>query len=294
MEPSRGAGVLPVDKPVGPTSHDVVAAARRALRTRRIGHTGTLDPFASGLLLLCVGEATRIAEFLTGLPKTYRARMRFGAATDTDDRTGQVVARSEEWRALTPARITDVLARLTGEVDQVPPIFSAKKVGGVAMHRLARSGAAPTPAAVRVRIHEIRLLDVALPEAEIEITCSAGTYVRAVARDAGAALGTFAHLAELRRTRVGRFSVEQAIGQEALELPDAVERAWLSPLQALEHLPQIEVDAVQAAAIAHGGTIAAPVDAAPGNAVALAHEAKLLAIAEPAHGRLQPRKVFAP
>ncbi|MGH7555412.1 MAG: tRNA pseudouridine(55) synthase TruB, partial [Longimicrobiales bacterium] len=192
MTPTEEAGVLPVDKPAGPTSHDVVIAARRALRTRRIGHTGTLDPFASGLMLLCVGTATRIAQYLTGLPKTYRAVIRFGTATATDDRTGEPVAVSESWRSLNAPLVREALVTLTGDVMQIPPIFSAKKVGGVAMHRLARRGNAPVPQPTPVRIDRIELIDLDLPDATIEIDCSAGTYVRAVARDAGATLQTCA------------------------------------------------------------------------------------------------------
>ncbi len=293
MAPNREGFVLPLDKPAGPTSHDVVAAARRALRERRIGHTGTLDPFASGLLLLCVGAATRIAEYITGLPKTYRAVIRFGTATDTDDRTGDPIAISETWRTLTAPQVAEALAQLTGLVRQVPPVYSAKKVGGAAMHRLARAGIAPAPVASTVRIDRIELLDLDLPDATIEIACSAGTYVRAVARDVGAALRTHAHLTELRRTRIGRHLVENALALKQLDDDEAVRRLRISALDAVDHLPIVRIDERAAATLRQGAPVTSPVSAPPEGTVAIALGEELVAIAEAGHGRLQPRKVLA-
>jgi tRNA pseudouridine55 synthase len=292
MAPTEKTGVLPVDKPAGPTSHDVVMATRRALRTRRVGHTGTLDPFASGLMLLCVGAATRIAQYLTGLPKTYRAVIRFGAATDTDDRTGQPVAVSDSWRSLNAPLIREALETFTGDLMQLPPVFSAKKVGGVAMHRLARRGSAPAPKPSPVRIDRIELIDLDLPDATIEIDCSAGTYVRSVARDAGTALGTCAHLAELRRTRIGRHHVDDAVPAARLDDAEAVRRAWLNPIEALDHLPRLDVVADEAAMLRRGIAIPAPQAAPREGTVALALGEQLVAIAHAADGLLHPRKVF--
>jgi tRNA pseudouridine55 synthase len=293
MAPSERAGVLPVDKPVGPTSHDVVAAARRALRERRIGHTGTLDPFASGLLLLCVGAATRIAQYLSGLPKTYAAVIRFGAATDTDDRTGAVIERSDAWSGLTPDRIADGLRALTGTIEQVPPAYSAKKVGGVAVHRLARAGRPADLAPVPVTIHSLRVERIDLPDLALEVQCSAGTYVRAIARDLGAALGVPAHLAALRRTRIGPHAIASALPAASLGDAEAVDRAWLTPLQALAHMPHLELDAAQAAVIAHGGAVAAGSGSALEGTVALCREGQLVAIADAGSGWLRPRQVLA-
>lgn len=287
------SGVLLVDKPCGPTSHDVVAAARRALGTRRIGHTGTLDPFASGLLLLCIGSATRIAEYLTPLRKVYRAVFRFGAATDTDDRTGRVTASSECWRGISDEQIRSALADWIGEHDQVPPLYSAKKIGGVAMHRLARAGHAPARSPMRVRIHDMRLLSSTSPDADVEIDCSAGTYVRAIARDVGLALGCFAHLAELRRVRIGRYVVEDAVSVDELFDPAIVARAWVSPLAALDHLPLVQVSEADAHALSHGRAISAAADSTSAEAVAVALGTRLLAIARRSDGRLEPKKVFA-
>lgn len=293
MAPAERAGVLPVDKPEGPTSHDVVAAARRALRERRIGHTGTLDPFASGLLLLCVGAATRIAQYLTGLPKTYAAVIRFGTATDTDDRTGAVIDRSDAWTSLTPARIADGLRAFTGVIDQVPPAYSAKKVGGVAVHRLARAGRPTALPPARVTIFALRVERIDLPDLSLQVECSAGTYVRALARDLGAALGVPAHLAALRRTRIGRHGVESAVPASSLDDAEAVERAWLTPLQAIAHMPRVELDPAQADIVAHGGAVAAAQEAPADGTVALCRDGQLVAIAEAGAGWLRPRQVLA-
>src|SRR5688572_18456712 len=157
-------GVLPVDKPAGPTSHDIVARARRALHIRRIGHTGTLDPFASGLLLLCIGNATRIAEYLIDLPKTYRARMRLGASTDTGDLTGSTVYESDGWRALDRDRVVEALRAQVGRIQQVPPAFSAKKVAGERAYDRVRRGEEVRLEPVEVEIFRIDVLEVDLPD----------------------------------------------------------------------------------------------------------------------------------
>lgn len=292
MGRSSDAGVLPVDKPVGPTSHDVVARARRALGTRRIGHTGTLDPFASGLLLLCVGWATRLSEYLSAQSKAYEARLQLGTATDTDDRTGAVIATSDNWKMLDEAAIERVLASMVGPALQRPPVYSAKKVAGSAMYRLARAGAAPEPAAVTVEFHSLRLRNFAPPFLEIEVLCSAGTYVRAFARDLGESLGTKAHLTELRRTSIGRHHVRDALGIEELEDPQRVTAGYLTPLAALEHLPRVDVDDEDAAALRHGRPIRPSRVLPPATPVAVASRGDLLAIAEADGDWLKPRKVF--
>jgi tRNA pseudouridine55 synthase len=287
------AGVLPVDKPVGPTSHDIVAVARRALHIRRIGHTGTLDPFASGLLLLCVGSATRITSLVSPLGKTYVARMRLGAGTDTDDSTGTVLEESDGWMRITGADVQRALAGQVGDIEQVPPLYSAKKVNGERAYRLARAGRATELAPVRVRIDAIRLTAWEPPDADFEITCGSGTYIRSVARDAGRQLGTGAHLTRLRRTRIDRFRVEQALAPERLADPDAVAGAWIEPLDALAHVLRVELSPEETAVIANGGTVAAPRSAADANPVVLATAGRLVAIGEIRDGRLLPRKVLA-
>ncbi len=284
-------GVLPVDKPVGPTSHDVVQVARRSLGERRIGHTGTLDPFASGLMLLCVGRATRIAEFLTGLDKSYEAVARLGCSTDTLDRDGRVVAESDGWKELGEERLRDALAPFVGTILQVPPQFSARKVEGEAMHRRARRGERVDLPPREVTIYELELLEVRLPDIRIRVRCSSGTYVRALARDLGDALGVGAHLTDLRRTSVGAFDVGHALGVDDLKDDASVASAWLSPLQALAHLPLVRVDeeAMRALGMGRKITVDAP---GPSPSVVAAFEDTLVAVGEVADATFHPRKVF--
>jgi tRNA pseudouridine55 synthase len=204
-------GLLLVDKPEGPTSHDMAEIVRRVTGVRRVGHTGTLDPFASGLLLLCVGWATRLAEYLTPLPKIYRGVIRLGERTDSDDRTGTVIGRSDDWRKLDAAAIRRVLEAQVGEIEQLPPAFSAKKLSGRRAYSLARAGGEVDLKPQRVTVRSIELRDLSLPDVCVEVACSSGTYIRAIARDVGEALGVGGHLAELRRLRIGEFSVDAAI-----------------------------------------------------------------------------------
>lgn len=283
-------GVLPVDKPAGPTSHDVVAAARRGLGTRRIGHTGTLDPFATGLLLLCTGPATRLAEYLTGLDKRYQATALLGIATDTLDRTGQVVKETEAWRELRPDAIRHAFADQVGRRRQTPPVYSAKKIGGRRAYELARAGVEVQPDPVRVEILSLEVTAIDGPTVRFRMHCSSGTYVRAVARDAGTALGVGAHLTELRRTAIGRFRVEDALAVEDLEDRTRAEAALVSPLAALAHLPEQALDPDQARRVRHGQTIPAG-DTAKG-LVALAERDRLVAVAESDGQWIRPRKVF--
>jgi tRNA pseudouridine55 synthase len=286
------SGILPVDKPEGPTSHDIVIRARRALHERRIGHTGTLDPFASGLLLLCIGRATRLAEYLTGLDKTYHATARLGASTDTDDRTGRVLAASDAWRGLTVAQVEEAARSLAGPQLQVPPVYSAKKVDGERMYQRARRGAAVELPPVPVIVHRIEVLGLDLPDVELEVECSSGTYIRALARDLGARLGTGAHLTTLRRTRVGGLGVAGALPVERLDDPDAVAGAWLAPADALAHLARVELGEPQASDIGHGVAVTAPADAPSEGTVVVVEEGALIAIAESVDGMLRPVKVF--
>ena len=289
---ARGA-VLRVDKPEGPTSHDVVAAARKALRERRIGHTGTLDPFASGLLLLCIGPATRLSEYLTGLPKQYRAAMRLGVATDTDDFTGEVVSESGAWQDLARADVESALAAQRGTIQQLPPLFSAKKVGGERMYAAARRGETPERSSVEVTVHRLELLRYRPPDVEFEVECSSGTYIRAIARDVGEALGVGGHLRALRRTGIGEQSVVGAITPAEFSDADAVGRSLLSPVDALAHLPTVAVDGAAAGRIAHGGAVPFT-EPLPGNQplVIRSGGGDLLAIGEWVEGQLRPRKVF--
>jgi len=283
--------VVPVDKPEGPTSHDIVAMARRGIGTRRVGHTGTLDPFASGLLLLCVGRATRLAEYLSGLDKSYEAVARLGITTDTLDRDGSVVEERAGWEDCGEERVTDALRRFEGEIEQIPPQFSAKKIGGEAMHRRARRGERVVLPPSTVTIHEIELLSIDLPEVRFSVRCSSGTYIRSIARDLGEALGVGAHLNALRRTSVGSFHVDSAIEAEALSERARVDEVAVSPLEAVGHLPSIEIDSEIAERVTHGQKIRLTDGTEDGLVVAV-HDGTLCAIGEVDDGVLKPRKVF--
>lgn len=286
-------GVLPVDKPVGPTSHDVVGAARRSLRERRIGHTGTLDPFASGLLLLCIGPATRIAEYLTALPKRYTATIRLGAATDTDDLTGEVVHSDDGWRGLAEARIEEALGGQVGAILQRPPAFSAKRVGGERLYAAARRGEAREVEPVEVCIDAIEIVRIDLPEVEVRVDCGSGTYIRAIARDLGEALGVGGHLTALRRTRVGRFDVADAVALDRLTDESAVAAALLSPADALGHLPSATLDVEGVEAIRHGRAVPAPELSDVDPLALVGPDGSLAAVGAAREGAIRPRKVFA-
>lgn len=207
-------GFLMVDKPVGPTSHDVVDMARRALRTRRIGHAGTLDPFASGLLILAVGKATKEISRYVGLDKTYEATMRLGASSDTMDRTGAL----EQWACAPVSReaLEGALEKFRGVIEQKPPMYSAKKVGGRKLYALAREGKEVERKPALVTIHELELVEYIWPRAKIRCRVSSGTYIRALAHDLGAALGCGAYLEELRRTAIGAFDVKDAVAPDGI------------------------------------------------------------------------------
>lgn len=241
-------GVLVVDKPGGPTSHDIVDRARRALGTRRIGHTGTLDPFATGVLVLCVGRATRLARFLAAGDKEYRASVRLGFATTTDDATGDPIGPARAV-AVAEAALRDALCAFVGRFDQVPPSFSARQVGGRRHYELARRGEAVARAATPVTIHDLRLLAFGEGTVELALRCSPGTYVRALARDLGERLGTGAHLEALRRTRSGAFDLTLAVSGD--ELSSAAER--IVPLrELLPELPAVEVGEPGRRLVGHG------------------------------------------
>ena len=208
-------GVLVVDKPAGPTSHDIVDRVRRSLGTRRVGHTGTLDPFATGVLPICVGRATRLARFLSGGEKEYLATVRLGFATTTDDLTGEPLGAPVACE-VTPDELSAALVSLVGSFDQVPPAFSARHVAGRRSYELARRGEAAPRAAAPVTVHALDLVSRTAGTVGLAVRCSPGTYVRALARDLGERLGTGAHLTALRRTRSGAFDLSQSVAGDDL------------------------------------------------------------------------------
>jgi len=282
-------GLLLVDKPGGITSHDVVSVARRALGTRRIGHGGTLDPFATGLLVLLIGHATRLLPHLDGEPKVYDASIAFGGETDTDDVTGTVVA-----TAPLPgvAAILAGLSSLTGGIDQVPPAYSAKQVDGRRAYDAARRGAALELEPVRVSVHEWRVREIRSERLDATITCGGGTYIRALARDLGRLCGSAAHLASLRRTRSGPFDVTDAVSLETLNDRQAVPRP---ALDAVAHLLQVRLSPTDVINVRHGRAIA--VDLAASSAIAarsalIDNAGRLVAIADRIDAMWQPRVVL--
>ena len=273
-------------KPAGPTSHDVVDAARRALETRRIGHLGTLDPFAAGLLVLVVGRATRLAPFAAGWTKTYEGIIRLGTTTATDDASGDVVATAEGWRTLDRGQVSAALAELRGARLQRPPAYSAVKVGGERAYRRARRGEVVDLAPRPVEVRELALTRFEPPDAGFRATVSAGTYLRSLAREAGAALGCGAHLAALVRTHVGPFRLEDAVG------PDVVTPADLrDPAALVADLPRRELDEAGRAAVLHGRPL--PAGKGERGRVALFAGEQLIAVAEVVGDVLKPRVVVA-
>ena len=289
----QAEGVLLVDKPAGPTSHDVVARVRRTLGQRRVGHTGTLDPFASGLLVICVGGATRLAEYLTGLDKEYRATVRLGQSTATHDSEAGVVEERSGWEGLDRARLEEALLPFCGTILQRPPRFSAKKVGGEAAHRRMRRGEEVRLEPVAVTVHELELVRMLLPDVEIRLRCSSGTYVRALARDLGEHLGVGAHLTALRRTSVGSFKVEDAVAPSGLDEREVLLDALIEPARAMVHLPAVELRAEEAARLGHGQAIPWLVGS-PGEdemSVAL-RKGSLVAVVIRRGESLRPLKVF--
>jgi tRNA pseudouridine55 synthase len=238
-----------VDKEAGWTSHDAVARCRRIFSQRRVGHAGTLDPDATGVLLVGLGRFTRMLRFLTGLPKSYEAEVVLGRATTTLDASGQVTG-TWDMAGITLAEVRRAAATLTGVLDQVPPMVSARKVGGRRLHELARAGIEVERASRPVTVARFDVERAPQDEAgvfRIEVDCSTGTYVRVLAADLGQALGGGAHLRRLRRTRIGSFGVDEAVALEAI-----TEAHVRSPAQALRDLSPVELDAAAARSVSHG------------------------------------------
>ncbi|MFM2105913.1 MAG: hypothetical protein RL338_945 [Chloroflexota bacterium] len=294
-------GVLVVAKPAGPTSHDVVALVRRLSGTRRVGHGGTLDPFASGVLPLFLGRATRMLEYHLGDPKSYRATVCFGAGSTTDDLEGELspVPTVPDREAVAAA-----LGSFRGEIEQVPPAYSAIKVAGRRAYALARSGETPTLSPRRVTILRLELVewdgtDPERPVAILEVDCSAGTYIRALARDLGAALGGAAYLGALVRTASGPFALEAAHPLELLRESAAegtLESLLLPADVGLEAIPSVRLTAAEIAEIGRGRSLAAPdrpAGGGPGDRFRLLDaDGRLVAMASLVKGRLAPEKVF--
>jgi tRNA pseudouridine55 synthase len=290
-------GILPVDKPPGPTSHDVVARVRRALGTRRVGHFGTLDPFASGLVVCGVGPATRLAPFTASHAKTYLATVRLGWTSDTDDSEGRLAPTGAAAPPL--AAVEAARERWLGVVEQVPPAYSAKHVDGRRAYARARAGETVVLPPATVRIDRIDVLGYAWPDLELEVECGSGTYIRSLARDLGEALGTGGYCAALRRTRSGPFAVEDAVAWDDLAASDRARDALAPAESAVADLPVVELDEPGREAAVAGRALPAPPGLSAGAGwVRLRGPHGFIGLAErtdtPGGARIQPRRILFP
>jgi tRNA pseudouridine55 synthase len=287
------SGILLNDKPAGPTSHDVVAAVRRAVGQRRAGHGGTLDPFATGLLVVLLGRATRLSRLLTSSMKTYEGEVRFGFATDTLDCTGEPSEIPVPVR-FTRAQVDAALEQLTGELLQEPPMYSAKKLGGVPLHRLARRGQTVEREPSSVTVHAWELAELEGDRLRFRVRCSAGTYVRVLAADLGRLVECPAHLAALRRTASGPFALDAATSLLGLDRERALDR--LVSLDALPALvPEIRLAADDdVSAFCHGRTLALPAgEDAEGERWVRAPDGAFLGLGRAEGGTLRPVTVLS-
>jgi tRNA pseudouridine55 synthase len=286
-------GLVVVDKPAGLTSHDVVARLRRIAGTRRVGHAGTLDPMATGVLVVGIGRATRLLGYVAGHDKEYDATIRLGVATTTDDAQGDVVS-SVDARAVAPDAVAAAMRALTGDIEQVPSTVSAIRVDGRRAYELARAGQAVELAARPVHVASFELLarhgvDLGA-DLDVHVECSTGTYVRALARDLGAALGVGAHLTALRRTRVGGFCLDMA-----RTLDDLARELVVVPLgeAVAATFPRSEFDADSARRLGLGQRLA-PVGLPPGPVGAFGPDGEVVALVEERDGAVRPTVVFLP
>ena len=305
-------GSLIIDKPEGITSHTVVARVRRIAGTRRVGHAGTLDPFATGVLVVCVGRGTRLSQFLVGLDKEYIATIRLGFATDTQDLTGKQITplRSSYNRSLEDVR--RALSEFIGPQMQTPPMFSAKKIAGERLYRAAREGREVERMPVPINVYSIDLVDEG-PEAlssnddgtrdfAVRVKCSSGTYVRTLGHDIGERLGVGGHLAALRRTAVGAFDISRAVGLEDLERLGAerkLESMVTGMAETVSHLPSVELDVGGIRAVKNGREVELPPEATakPDHPMRLLDKSGLLVAVgqyDEGRGTIRPRVVLGP
>ena len=270
------------------TSHDVVARARRVSGIKKIGHAGTLDPLATGVLVLCVGAATRLSEYVMHADKRYRARVRLGATTDTYDAEGEIV-RERDASHITHQAVEQALLPFVGAIEQIPPMYSAIKQGGRKLYDLARAGETVERAARSVRIESLALVDWQPPEFTLDVACSAGTYIRSLAYDIGEALGVGAYLTGLTRAASGMFTLENAVPLDTLLIDPA--RYLIPPSEALLQYPALILDAAAEDDVRHGRALA--FDYADGTVIAAYDTGnRLIAMMKAEDGRLKPQKVF--
>lgn len=285
-------GILLLDKPLGITSNTALNRAKIVLEIRKAGHTGALDPMATGLLPLCFGEATKVSAYLLDADKTYLAEIRLGETTESGDAEGEIIERAEA-PELDPVGLDEVLEAFRGEIEQVPPMYSALKHKGRRLHELARQGIEVERRPRPVTIHSLDLLEIDGARLSVRVRCSKGTYIRSLATDIGAALGCGAHLSALRRTASGPFSVDRAVALEALEQMEPAEarELLLPPDLALQHWPAVQLDPDQVVQVRHGQTIS--LESGNGGLVRMYADETFLGIGETqAGGRIQPKRLF--
>lgn len=287
--------MLLLDKPAGLTSNQALQIAKRLLNARKAGHTGSLDPIATGLLPLCFGETTRVAELFLGAGKRYWVRIKFGADTDTGDRDGKVLRAAKV--EFTLQQLNDALAQFRGDIKQTPPMHSALKRDGRPLYKLARKGISVELEARDVTVYDLTVEQFRGDELDLNIACSRGFYLRALARDLGGALGCGAHVSELRRTAVGDFAVDDAVGiarLEALESPSARRQFLLPTERAVAHLPEVNLPDNLAVHLTRGRPLRiAGADGAADGVVRVASPGRgFLGLADLADGKITPRRLF--
>jgi tRNA pseudouridine55 synthase len=306
-------GALIIDKPAGMTSHDVISRVRRAARTRRVGHAGTLDPFATGVLVVCLGRATRLMQFLVKLDKEYLATVRLGFATDTQDVTGKQITPFASSNELGLEDVRRVLDEFEGPQSQTPPMYSAKKIGGERLYRAARAGRVVEREPVAITVHSIDLVtedgaafginDDGARDFRVRVRCSSGTYIRTLAHDIGARLGVGAHLAALRRTAVGHFTLSRAVTLDEVERGggEGHLKVLVSPSDVLAHLPKVVLDEERKRLVMNGRAIsllseeAAGLKGAPPDVRLCDESGKLVAVGEYDRDQgIRPRVVLEP
>lgn len=288
-------GVVNVYKPAGPTSHDIVDRVRRLFGQKRVGHAGTLDPMATGVLVVCLGKATRIVEYLTDSRKQYRATMTLGVCTDSEDSTGAVISESDA-SSVTLDAVKHAAEQFAGEIDQIPPMISALKHEGKPLYKHAREGKTIERAARRVTIHSIDVTEFRRgehAEADLTVTCSSGTYIRTLCADIGAVLGCGAMMSRLERTQVGIFALDNAVTLDDLE---ASPESHVTPIaKAIDDMPSVEVDSDGRWRVLHG--LSTPLDATgePGSTVRISSAGELVAIGYIGDdgASVKPKKVLA-
>lgn len=278
-------GFLNVYKPAGITSHDVVARLRRVTKIKQIGHTGTLDPFAEGVLPICIGKATRLIEYLND-DKAYVGTVKLGSSTATYDTEGEGVNFSDKKVDLN--EIETALEKFRGEIEQLPPVYSAIKVNGKKLYEYAREGKEVKIEPRRVNISKLEVVDFEYPHLSLRIECSKGTYIRSIANDLGEELGTYGHLIKLVRVKAGDFEINEAIKLDDLDTLEAVQKSLIYPLENL-HFPKYELNEKEKAIISNGGSIKADVE---NSLVCLTFQGVLCAVARATEGVLKCEKVF--